>query len=240
MYRGYQLLLTFTVAAVFCAATAYSAGVQTPKPILIVWAKTDLPEQGKPTLDLLDLERYFVKQLSDRGMENVIPATTSKLNTAPNVFMLELYVDAMRTASRARRDPITNVIEDDPIFHVELSLAVKHRRTGQAMGGTGERREYHFNSIELTEIGPKQVAIYSTADKLADRFVSGALQGQFGEQWRALQTPPEPTFQQWQIALAAGITFVVLVFVAVGATSSPKHRKPSKSSFASCSPPGAR
>src|SRR5438874_1285566 len=82
-YRGFIMLARFmrlpTMALLVCAMTT-AFGIQGladtaegEKPLIVVRATTNIPDQGKPVLDLLDLERYVAKQLADRTHEEVAP-----------------------------------------------------------------------------------------------------------------------------------------------------------------------
>jgi hypothetical protein len=161
------------------------------KPILIVWAHTDIPDQGASTLDLMDLERYFVDQLIRRRIENVVPYTTANTsNLSPNVYLLDLSVKAMHPAVRSVWNQEANEYQSRDIFDVELSLAVKHRQSDRDLGTTGARYEHWFtNHYESQQVTEKRVAIYTAANELADRFTQEAAAGQFSETLRSIQRP---------------------------------------------------
>lgn len=52
--------------ATLLPALAQKPGTPAPKPIFIARATTPIENEGKPTLDLVDLERYFVDRLIQR------------------------------------------------------------------------------------------------------------------------------------------------------------------------------
>ncbi len=164
----------------------------TPKPILVVCAHTDIPDQGAPTLDLVDLEQYFVNQLIQRRIENVIPSVTANIPNppAPNMYILDLSVKTMHPAVRSVWDAPSHMYEDREIFDVELSLAVTHRQSGHDLGTTGARYEHWFtNHYESQQVTEKRVAIYTAANELADRFTQEATAGRFSEALRSIQAP---------------------------------------------------
>jgi len=71
-----RLCSILAIAAVLALSAAALAQPSTPSttqtPNLIVYAHTDLENQGAPTLDVLDLERYFVAALAERRIQNVV------------------------------------------------------------------------------------------------------------------------------------------------------------------------
>src|SRR6266851_3464319 len=77
------------------AETGTTPATVSEKPVLVVWARTDLANGGQPTLDLIDLERYFVARLAERYIPTAYPSTTTKISTpAPaNVYLVELSVN---------------------------------------------------------------------------------------------------------------------------------------------------
>jgi hypothetical protein len=204
---------TVTLTALMCAllfAAASPALSQTsgtpapaPKPILIVWAHTDLPNQGAPTLDVVDLERYFVTRLDARRIENVMRSATVQIpNPAPpHMYLLDLRVDVMQPADRTAWDSEHNTYRADPVFNVELSLSVKNLQSGQIVGATREPYEYHFGDYyEANRLEPKRLAIGRAADGLAEHFANLAVNGEFSEALKSIQAP-RPSF--WE-SLANG------------------------------------
>ncbi len=191
----------------------------TPKPTLIVWARTDIPNQGAPTLDLADLERYFVKELSDHRIENVIPSATAKIPSPPDpqTYLLELSVDALQTATRAMHVLPENEYKEDPVLSIELSLAVKNLTSGRIAGRIATRQEYHLTRDELDRLEPKRVALYKATDRLADRFIDAADEGKFGEQLKSIQiqlwAPLQP--RQAMAALEGALCLLAIVWLIV-------------------------
>jgi hypothetical protein len=203
----------------------------TPKPTLIVWARTDIPNQGAPTLDLLDVERHVVNQLIARQMANVLSLQTTKIprEPAPNMYLGELAVDAMQLAQR----PVWNDQQKqnvlDTVFGADVSLTVKHLKTGKVLGTVRGRAEHHYDpwwtERDITE---KRVAIYAAANILAARFVAEANEGVLGAEVKSLlPSPPKVTakpsdapsaqppwapLELWQFAAIIGV-FSIVVFI---------------------------
>jgi hypothetical protein len=215
------LLTTFVSAAIGENPQPSNSLGENPKPILIVWAHTDLPDQGAPTLDLVDLERYFVTQLDALRILNVGPSATVKLpNPAPsNMYLLDLRVDAMQPADRTAWDSQHNTYQGDPVFNVELSLTAKNVQSGQVVGATGERYEYHFgNYYDAEKLEPKRLAISTAAHNLADRFTNLATAGHFGDTLKSIQAPPPSLWQRFVNGDkdAAGIVILAAVGAIIG------------------------
>src|SRR5436190_1909632 len=99
-YRvGVVVLLTAALITIVPQVLAQSS---TPQPTFIVSVHTEIPGQGAPTLDVVDLERYFAEQLTYRHIQST-PAASAKIpNPAPpNLYLIEVTVDAMRPAQRS-------------------------------------------------------------------------------------------------------------------------------------------
>jgi hypothetical protein len=194
-------------------------------PVLIVWARTDLPMQGTPTVNLVDLERYFVGQLAARRFQYVFPSATTKLSSPPgaNEYLLELSVDALQSATRATRDE-QGAFHDDPVLVVELSVTVKHPLSGQVLGKRIAPVEYHMSEDELRQLGPKRHALYSTADRLADFFSSGVNQGNLGQQMSLSQRPLSiwEHIEPWHIIVGIiGLVVVIFIVLAIASSTAP-------------------
>jgi uncharacterized membrane protein len=221
--RPLCFVLAFAVTMLIAIPAAAEDSAEIAQPVLIVWAKTDLPNNGSPVVDLQDLERYFKNQLMIRGFEHVFPAATTKLSNPPgaNEYLLELSVDALQSATRATRDE-RGAYQDDPVFVVELSVTVRQPLSGQVFGKRLVPLEYHMSKDELQELGPKRHALYTTADRLAQFFADEVSEGKLGEPLKLSQRPLsmlEQTqlflkkFQPWQIIV--GIVVFVLVLMLI-------------------------
>ncbi|MFI5093742.1 MAG: hypothetical protein ACHQIK_09895 [Candidatus Acidiferrales bacterium] len=210
------------IAAVLSMRTATFAEPSTPpttqNPELIVWAHTDLKNQGAPTLDILDLERYFAAQLAKRRIQNVAPSQTARQTRSPaqNEYLIELSVDAIQPSTRATQDYQTKVYTEDPVFYVELSLAVKHPASGRVQGTLVQRQDYHLAEAELERAEPKRNAIYKTADRLADEFVDAAGEGRFGAELKSIQAPLSTLVRPWHVFVGlGGLSLVLLIAIFV-------------------------
>jgi hypothetical protein len=177
---------------------------QQPKPILIVRVHTNISGESAAGLDTTDLERYFAAQLDSCHIEHVAVATTAIIpNLAPpNMYLLDISVDALNPATRTSWNG-----NSDPVFNVELSLAVKSLRSGQIFT-TGERYEYDFgdrgDKLEL-----RRRAIFNAADNLTNRFLDEWASGKYGD---ALPMSQAPTFLErvpWWLLLPVGIVAAV-------------------------------
>ncbi len=209
MHKSYLFQPLAIVVAVFTPTALTFASPSTPPnpaPQLIVWAHTDLENQGAPTLDILDLERYFVAHL-ERRIANVIPSQTARVS-APNAYLAELSVNSITPSIRGMKDD-TGPYREDPVFHVELSLAVKDLKSGRALGSGRESRDYHLASAEIERLEPKRAALYQSADALADRFADGIAKGEFGEQLRSLQSSGMIPLATAVVLLAGAIAGVI-------------------------------
>lgn len=184
------VLLFLAVSAGAAPAVTPAQGEPAASPILVVWARTNLANQGARTLDLSDLERYFVEQLTSRHIENVVRSATAQNSRPPDprIYILEVSVDAMLASVRSKWGE-HHYYEDQPIFHVELSLTVKHPASGRTLGNTGERRDYELSFSNLEENAPKRGVLYDAADHLVDRFLDEARAGKFGDGLTSIQTP---------------------------------------------------
>jgi hypothetical protein len=224
------LVSVFLFAAAAAAESPQPTNPQpaNPKPILIVWAHTDLPDQGAPSLDVVDLERYFATRLDSRRIINVEVSGTTKIpNPAPsNVYLLDLTIAALHPAYRAAWDGGHNAYVEDPVFSVELSLIVKHLQSGRVLGSTGERYEYHFqNNYEADRPEAKHGVIFTAADNLAERFVSELASARYGQELTSARTPsaieqcaallatavvgvPLLPLLMWALPIASGLTLV--------------------------------
>src|SRR5690348_15151410 len=194
MDKSFRLLRLLAIAVfVLLFSTVAFAAPSTPsssKPQLIVWAHTNLENQGAPTLDILDLERYVVARLEGR-IENILPSQSAGPSnlTSPNAYLAELSVNAITPSVRAVRNPETRQYKEDPVFHVELSLSVNQPGSGRFLGFLRESQEYHLAHFELERLEPKRAALYKSADNLADRFADGIASGEFGGDLKLLRLP---------------------------------------------------
>jgi hypothetical protein len=186
----------------------------TPKPIFVVRATTPIENEGKPTLDLVDLERYFVDQLIHRQVENVVPASTAKLPNPlpPNMYVIELSVDTMHPAERSVPIDSGHDYGALHVFDVDLSLTVRNLQTGNVVGTSGERYVYSFTpglfiDIDARRLTEKRAAIFQAADNLAGRFVGELEAGRYGKElhFSTASTPPEPEPFLTQVTMATGI-----------------------------------
>src|SRR5690348_15967065 len=104
MDKSFRLLRLLAIAVfVLLFSTVAFAAPSTPsssKPQLIVRAHTNLENQGAPTLDILDLERYVVARLEGR-IENILPSQSAGPSnlTSPNAYLAELSVNAITPRS---------------------------------------------------------------------------------------------------------------------------------------------
>ncbi len=206
------LALLYLYVAPLTTTSAIAAG---PKPNLVVRAKTDFSDQGWPTLDLLDLERFFVKQLTARNVENVVPFATAKIPhpAAREVYLLELSVDTLQPGYGARRNPKNGHYEAVLLFHVEHSLTVRHLASGRLLGKSGERREYHLSAYEIeNSIASKREAIYDCAKRLASRFLSEAENGKFGTEIATL----DPTVDWESLKEHPAAPYIAFVLIILG------------------------
>jgi hypothetical protein len=198
---------TLCAALLIAVALLITPAAAAAKPTLIVRATTKLENQGAPLLDLFDLERFFVKKLIERGVENVVPSATARSPRPPrpDMYLLELSVDVLRRGERVEWDARRKRSDSGAVFHVELSLTVKHPRLRRVLGRTGERREYTFNWWREEE---KQGAVYDAAGHLARRFLSEAKAGAFDGQLTTI----DPSFD-WSAKSGMGVELIVAVVV---------------------------
>lgn len=203
----------------------------TQNPQLIVYARTDLKNQGAPTLDLLDLERYFAAQLAKRCIQNVAPSQTARQTRSPaqNEYLIELSVDAIQPSTRATQDYQTKVYTEDPVFYVELSLTLKHPASGRVQGTLVQRQDYHLAEAELERVEPKRNAIYKTADRLADEFVDAAGEGRFGAELKSIQAPLSTLVRPWHVLVGLGVLVFILIVVVASVSGSGDPEIPSPS-----------
>ena len=201
------------------AAAQPFAESREPQPVLIVRVTTLIENEGKPTLDVEDLERYFVQQLIARNLANVVPSRTARIPNppAPNMDLVEVSVDAMHPAQRTAQNEQNKLYYDQDVFDVELSLVVKHLQSGRVVGTTGERHEHWFTRYsEDDRLVEKRAAIFKAADNLADRFGVGHRQV-----WRGPSAKPSTRrpgkihrasdFSNWLTTLGAGFAGGVLL-----------------------------
>src|SRR5579864_2901116 len=156
MVKHCLVYLAVLIAVLGSIIPALGEDAPAAKPRLIVWAHTDLEKKGAPTLDLEDLERYFVGQLDSLRVDNVVPSATAKIPTGPtpDVYLLDLRVDAIRPGERAKWDDTYKDYVPDYVFNVDLSLTI--RNSGRVVGTTGMRYEFHFaNKYDSERIEPK-------------------------------------------------------------------------------------
>lgn len=193
--------------------TAQSADQKAEKPMLIVWAKTELEGGGQPTLDLVDLERYFAKQLTEYGVENMAPSATAHMPKAPaqNIYLVELSVEAMQHATRAKQDETTKAYKDEYFFCVELSASVKNLASGQPLGSMTERYEHQFVSNDGSQkLTAKRAGIYAAADRLADEFAGAMGGGKFGSALREIRPSH---VRAWHVLVGIGGLLIVMIIV---------------------------
>lgn len=76
-----MLLLAIAVPAMAESPTSNTPAVPATStcPIFIVSTHTDIPDQGAPTLDIVDLQNYFVKVLTERGLADVVSRATTQV-----------------------------------------------------------------------------------------------------------------------------------------------------------------
>jgi hypothetical protein len=203
-----------SVAENTAAAQPSTPQSEKPKPILIVRVHTNISGDSAAGLDTSDLERYVAAQLDSCHIENVAVAATARIpNPAPpNMYLLDISVDALNPADRTAWDGRNN-----RVFDVELSLAIKGLQTGRTFA-TGERYEYDFgdrgDKLEL-----RRRAIFNAADNLTDRFLNEWASGKYGD---ALPASQAPTFLErapwWLLLLLLGAGVLIFITVcAVGA-----------------------
>lgn len=215
---GRRTILVLLLTAIQpLTAFAVSTPQPDPSPIFIVQALTQIENEGKPTLDLQDLERYFVNRLAHLGVEHVVPSTTTKIANPPlpNIYLIEVSVDAMRTAERSEWNDNQSRRTEQDIFEVDLSLAVKHVQSGRVFGTTGERYEHRFNGTYPSDHAERCAAIFAAADNLADRFVTAAAAGQFGPQLVLQRILVIPDWLQPAWLSATFAVFILLVLAAM-------------------------
>lgn len=241
-----RLFSVLAIIAVLAASIATFAEPSTPPttqtPNLIVYARTDLANQGAPTLDLLDLERYFVQTLTARAISaNVVPSSTARIPAQPalDYFDLEVSVDAMQAAERAAWNEELKRYDGDRIFNVELSISVKQLRTGKLLGLVRSQRTYHFrNYDEAQELAPKRATIYAAADQLVDNFLQASTAGRFGKQLSSLKPPPPQSpprgpalpglvlpqwaYRRWTAFLGGAFSLLLLMLLVAVFTRTPK------------------
>jgi uncharacterized membrane protein len=228
-----SLCFILICAVLIAIPAAAQNSTEIAEPVLIVWAKTELPNQGRPTLDLQDLERYFTNQLRIRRFEYVFPSATATRSNppAPNEYLLELSVDALQTAARATKDE-HGEYNDDPVLAIEMSVTVKHVRSSQVLGKRIQPDVYHLTELQLKEFAPKRHALYSTADRLAQFFADEVSEGKLGEQLKLSQRPLSileqiqsilKQAQPWQIMVGIVVCFlmVMLILTAIGSSTAP-------------------
>jgi hypothetical protein len=212
---------TSSVFLLFIAITVPAmaqTGTSTPpptssKPILIVRASTNLDNQGQPTLDLVDLERYFVQELSWRTVAIVRPSATAKLADFPaaNTYLLDLSVDALQPAVRSHWTREQQGQQDLTVFTVELSLAVKQAASGTILGQLTQTAEGSSpHRIEHWPIAEKRSVIYNAADELAGQFVDASTDGRFGQD---LINSEAPVFQRALAGQGSAIAIVAAIGV---------------------------
>lgn len=219
MTHSCRLFSILAIAAVLAQSTAALAQPsnsqpQNPKPSFVVWVHTGLPDQGAPTLDVADLERYFAAQLDACHIENVVVSETAKIpNPAPaNLYLLDLSVSALQLAERVHLNGTR-----DPVFNVDLSLVVKNLQSGQMVGATGERYVYHLSVDGYSNDGQvKRRAIYSAAENLAGRFVDEWAAGKFGQGLAPTEAPSSLDRTLYQVTATTGMPLIVWVLLACG------------------------
>jgi hypothetical protein len=215
-----------TAGLIFIALTRNVFAVDQDKtpPVLVVWARTDLANCGQPTLDLIDLERYFVARLGERYIPTAYPSTTTKIPTPPptNFYLVELSVNALQEAERAQsinNSDGTHSYYSVGIFHVELAASVKHLSSGEIHGPVIVRYEHQFvhgDGAVHAKFLEKRAAIVAAADELADKLVDAISSGGMGTQLETLGIPFWATWSDWQKAGAIrGALFVLLILVIV-------------------------
>jgi hypothetical protein len=223
-----------SAVAVVCAiltagalrAHAQSLNPPTSKPTLIVWAHTNLENQGAPTLDVLDLERYLVNALAERKIENVVAWTTVASHPPTNAYLLELSVDAMQVAERPRWNENSERYAPDTLFGTDLSLRVKEFASGKVLGVLRSRAEHHFDPPSNTDdMVQKRAAIYESANKLADQFVTAASDGHLGQALERIQPSLISLVRLWHVAAVLGGLLVVIVVIGLASAASDSGRE---------------
>lgn len=217
--RRHQLRLAIAILlALAVSAQADNTSSEAPNPALVVWAKTKLANQSQPTLDLLDVERYFVQQLAERRIENALPSSTAHIPNpaAPNTFFLEVSVDALREAKRAE-STMGNAYRPSEfsVFCVDLSLAVKHQGSGRVRSILREYHEVKLGQDHRTkDEDTKRAALAAAIEKLAAKFVDAAAEGRLGNELVAIQAPIWTRITAWHVVI--GIFGGLIILVVLG------------------------
>ncbi len=152
-------------------------------PQLVVAANSQVENDVTAALDFRDLEHYLVFELQSVRVDNVVPASTlerSENDPAPaGGYLLEFFIEEAEIAVRPRWNWSEERFTDDPILHLEVSLTLT--RDEKTLG-----RLYDIHDYRAKDYGafasPHAVrgATYHAAANLVDKFVRGALNGEFG------------------------------------------------------------
>ncbi|MDT8067953.1 MAG: hypothetical protein ROO76_07265 [Terriglobia bacterium] len=213
--------LTLTSAAAAQSSTPQTAA----SPRLIVWAHTAIENNGAPTLDILDLERYVVNQLESRQIMNVSSSLTTTIPRppVPKTYLGILSVDTMQVAERPFRNINDADYTVDGVFGVDLSLTIKDVGSGKTLGTLRGRAENRFRTWERNDIPIKRIAIYTAADRIVNSFMEAANKGEFGDDVKSLLPPsPSDLVASWvrnpahlPLVVFAALTSAVIVIVKV-------------------------
>lgn len=182
--------------------------VDPPRPVFIVCARTDIADQGAPTLDILDFEHYLAQRLTAKGMPDVSPSATTEAADAlsADAYLLDVVVQTMRVGSRPTWNRDWQRYDEHGVFDVDLLLAVRHLRSGRSIGSPlPERDEHWFVGSDASEqLAEKRAALLSAADGLADRFFAELQDGRFGPE---LSFPrPRSTAEQFLAEMKRALT----------------------------------
>lgn len=212
------LSVTLLVSPVLAATTEQAPPATTVKPWFVVFVRPNQQDNPKPVYDGKDLELYFANQLNAQRIDAVVPFSTARIPkpATPDVYLLELTVDALSTGHRTRHDWGGNYV-DDPFVHTELSLKIWNLASQRLIGEVGERRDYHIEDPENTE--RQRARLYETADHLADGFVAQVTAGHFGKDLQSIQRPLTwddfTIYEQVGCVILVSVILVLIAFVLI-------------------------
>src|SRR5205807_3949183 len=103
----------------------------------------------------------------------------------------------------------------DPVFNVELSLAVKNLQSGLETGSTGERYVKHFSgNYEASDVLSQRGAIYAAANNLTARFIDEWAAGRLGDGLAPDQAPSYLVRLLYKLPATTGVPLYFWVFLA--------------------------
>ena len=199
-------------------------------PFLIIEAATNVEGGIGSAFDVRDLEHFVVAQFLRQRVEGVVPSSSAEdlqPGDGSDVYVLTLTVEQLEEASRPRWDWADRRYVDEEMLHLEVSLVLTHGEGGATVGTLHDIRDYRAEDFgSFAQPQAVRAVVYQAATKLADRFVSAASNGGFGETLRSIQRSETPAdlVNDWQelplewkllSAMAAALLFVFLFGISV-------------------------